>query len=209
MKYAVRSILLFLFFSSAAYAASPKFAGEIWAGSEVIPGAGPVNVYWVFDAGVYHEYVYYYATDEIRPLTSGRYTVCESQGKTTYTVNVNVNVRVPAGPPKDDGTRNFILQTKVVQVPFTKADGFLSTPRGDRLMSVGSFTQFVPPVDHPASTSAGKLKTAPDLYSSCCSDCFAVHDALGISWLNGICCLGSCPDNQGSSFGGGGAGGGW
>lgn len=209
MRYAVRSILAVLLFSTAAFAASPKFAGEIWAGSEVIPGAGPVNVYWVFDSGAFHEYIYSYATDEIRPMASGRYTTCETQGKTTYTLNVPMQVRVPSGPPKDDGARDFVVQTKIVQVPFTKADGFLSSPRGDRLTGVESFTQYVPPVDHPASVAGGKLKPSANLWqSSCCNACFAVHDALGLSGLNGICCLGSC-DSGGSSFGGGGAGGGW
>jgi hypothetical protein len=209
MRYAIRSILALLLFSTAAFAAAPKFAGEIWAGSDVIPGSGPVNVYWVFDAGVFHEYVYYYATDEIRPLASGRYTACDSQGKTTYTLNLATAVRVPAGPPKDDGSRNFVMQTKVLQVPFTKADGFLSSPRGDRLVNVGSFTQYVPPIEHPASAAGGKLKPAANFYDSCCSDCYAVHDFFGISSINGICCLGTCgPDNQ-SSFGGGGASGGW
>ncbi|HEV2719566.1 MAG TPA: hypothetical protein VG323_06075, partial [Thermoanaerobaculia bacterium] len=174
--------MIMLLLSTSAFAA-PKFAGEIWAGSEVIPGGGPVNVYWVFDGGVFHEYVYYYATDEIRPLTSGRYTVCESQGKTAYTLNFPVSVRVPTGPKTDDQAGTFVVQTKIVQVPFTKADGFLSSPRGDRLTSVGSFTQYVPPIDHPASVS-GKLKPSPNFYASCCSDCYAVHDFFGISSLN-------------------------
>ncbi len=209
MRYAIRSIVVLLLFATTAFAASPKFAGEIWAGAEVIPGAGPVNVYWVFDGGVFHEYVYYYATDEIRPMASGRYTACESQGKTTYTLNLSVSVRVPTGPRRDDGTRDFVTQTKLLQVPLTKADGFLATPRGDRLTGVGSFTQYVPPVDHPASVAGGKLKPSPNLWqSTCCESCFAVHDFLGISELNGICCLGSC-DTGGGSFGGGGAGGGW
>ena len=206
MRYAVRSILAIFLFSTAAFAATPKFAGEIWAGSEIIPGAGGVNIYMVFDSGVFHEYVYSYATDELRPIASGRYTECVSQGKTVYTLNLPMTVRVPAGPPKDDGARDFVMQTKMLPVPFTKADGFLTSPRGDRLTAVGTFTEYVPPIDHPAS-AAGKLKAAS---MDCCGACFAVHDALGISWLNGICCLGGCVENRdGSSFGGGGASGGW
>jgi hypothetical protein len=213
MRSVIRFLLVCVLFSTSAFAAAPKFAGEIWAGSEVIPGAGPVNVYWVFDAGVFHEYVYYYATDEIRPMASGRYTACESQGKTTYTLNLSVPVRVPNGPPKDDGSRNFTVQLRALQVPITKADGYVTFPRGERLASVGSFTQYVPPVEHAgALTAGGKLNPSADFYASCCSDCYAVHSFLGISSLNGICCLGTCGpmyQDGGGSFGGGGASGGW
>jgi hypothetical protein len=209
MRSIVRFLLAIVLSSTSLFAAAPKFAGEIWAGSDVIPGAGPVNVYWVFDGGVFHEYVYYYATDEIRPMASGRYSACESQGKTTYMLNLSVPVRVPNGPPKDDGSRNFSVQLRAMQVPITKADGYVTFPRGERLSNVGSFTQYVPPVEHAgAATAPGKLKAAPN-YASCCSDCYAVHDFLGISYLNGICCLGGCGPENKDMFGGGGASGGW
>jgi uncharacterized membrane protein YgcG len=211
MRYVLRALLVVCVLSTAVYAAPPKFSGEIWGGSEVIPNVGPVNVYWVFDGGVFHEYIYYYGSDEVRLMTSGRYTACESQGKTTYTLNVTVPVversKVPA---TDDAAPGLSVHAKLVQVPLTRADGYLTMPRGDRLTRVESFTQFVQPVEHPPSATGGKLKPAPNInYDGCCGDCFAVHAFLGIDWLNGICCDSSCFVGGGGSSGGGGASGSW
>jgi hypothetical protein len=197
------------------FAAPPKFSGEIWAGSEVTSTSGPVNVYWVFDGGVFNEYIYYYQTDEIRLMTSGRYSSCESAGHTTYTMSVGIPTTEAVMARSDIGTEPGLndnrASVRLVQVTLSKENGYLVFPRGDRITRVDTFTQFVMPVEHPPSvtTMTTKLKPKAELnYQGCCGDCYAVHDFLGISWLNGICCNSSC-GGGGSSFGGGGAGGGW
>jgi len=198
MKNVVRLLsVLSLFVSLSAFAAAPKFAGEIWAGSEVIAESGPVNVYWVFDSGSFHEYVYYLRTDEMRLLTTGRYQVCPSNdGADVYALQF-VRVTPDEGPGK--------TQMRARRIELTRTAGALTFPAGDRLSRVDGFTQSVPPIERAGGVvrTLGTLKPQPAMYNGCCSDCFAVHDFLGISWLNGICCGGGC----GSS--GGGGGGGW
>lgn len=203
MKNVVKILLVFsLFVSLSAFAATPKFAGEIWGGSDVIPESGPVNVYWVFDSGSFHEYVYYLRTDEMRLLTTGRYQVCPStDGAEVYALQF---ARMTGGEGPGKGQIR-------ARIELTRTAGALTFPAGDRLSRVDGFTQFVPPIERASGVISGlALKPKPELmYAGCCTDCFAVHDFLGISFLNGICCSGGCFSGGGGGFGGGGATGGW
>jgi uncharacterized membrane protein YgcG len=196
-------LMMSLFVSLSAFAAAPRFAGEIWAGSDVIPESGPVNVYWVFDSGSFHEYVYYLRTDEMRLLTTGRYQVSPSKdGAELYELQF---ARMTDG----EGPGKMQIRTRV---QLTRTAGAMTFPAGDRLTRIDGFTQFVPPIERASRMvgALGTLKPQPNLmYAGCCSDCFAVHDFLGISWLNGICCSGGCFSGGGGGFGGGGATGGW
>ena len=202
--------ILSLFIASVASGAPPRFAGEVWAGSSVIPEAGPVNVYWVFDAGTFHEYVHYLRTDDTRLLSTGRYQVCPStDGSDVYALQFMRMEQQVRDPQADQqlGT----LQAQTVRIELRRTPEALTFPAGAELTRIDGYTEFVPPVVRATEvvTSSRKFEPRTNLYAGCCSDCYAVHAFFGLSGLNGICCGGGCGGGGGGSFGGGGATGGW
>jgi len=181
-------------------AAPPSFKGEVFAGSAVMPNHAAVNIYWVFDDGIFREYVYYHATDEVRALASARYFTCQAaDGSTVH--------RIALMQP---GMVRAVRKGEEVETMALVKDGSsLVLPDGERLTRVVDPGQFIPLLQKsptPSSRSGRGMKETIN-YAGCCDHCFFVHEMLGIESLNYLCCDYSCWG--GGGFGGGGASGGW
>jgi uncharacterized membrane protein YgcG len=182
----------------------PDFSGEVWGASIDLPGVGPSVVYWVFEEGSFSEYLHSTALGKTRLIASGRYTA----GPDSYFVLVQSpgDFRGKRASKSSSPVRTLDLPVPIIELP-TDGSGLL-LPNGQLLARVLEPDQWLPTI---SAVAASDEPVGKALYSSdCCIMCYAVHETLGISWANGICCFfaGGC-GGGGGGFGGGGASGEW
>ena len=186
----------------------PDFRGEVWAAEVTSPKGNLVTIYWVFEKDGFHEYLHFSNTGKTIHLGSGRYTKLAD----SYVIK--------AGPPHqrlvsrvEARSDTIIESADAVEVFFDQTS--LQLPTGQRLARLTSADQSLPWLGRAPSTTVTERTTAVEMAScDCCGLCFAVHDFLGIGYLDGICCFwdGGCAGGfcgGGGSGGGGGSSGNW
>ena len=189
---------LSLLFVTAARAASvcdrPHFRGEVYAATIPHHQHGEAIVYWVFDGEAFYEYLHFTASGETRLIATARYT----RGEHSYRI-------VPPRNAEERGPARHRITATALPPELDFDEVSLTLPTGQRMTRVADAQQWIPPLE--AAAGKGRVSLLASENDTCCCLCWDVHAALGISFLDGICCffVGGC--SNASGFCGGGAGG--